>query len=370
MPMPTAAKAGADCPATNNSTNQHAVIGAVDRGYSVYAPRDRSCMLSAYPCLAPGVRQIILYCLYYFCKSQSCFRGLASGALRPGSCRGLKGMPQGVSFLVSCSMVFARMIKAKEFLVASPIGGPLRKIASGTKRRIRTISNPELDAFYRDDDYLDRVLSGFIKPDFNCIDIGCHIGSVLKEFVDRAPNANHMAVEPTPAKAQNLRERFPTVTIFECALADEPGEAVFYEDTKRPGYSSLIQGNSNETDINAYTVKIRTLDDIAADAVRIDLIKIDVEGAELRVLQGGQSVIKKHRPIIIFECGPIDNSKQPQGGAPFGDDLFTYFTEQLDYNIFGAIDVLFDRPALTLPEFRRYRTYPFTALNFIAKPKA
>ena len=39
------------------------------------------------------------------------------------------------------------------------------------------------------------------------------------------------------------------------------------------------------------------------DSDRIALIKIDVEGAELEVLEGGKSVISRDKPLVIFEHG-------------------------------------------------------------------
>lgn len=259
----------------------------------------------------------------------------------------------------------ADMLKLKEFLITTPMGGPIKRLAGTTKRRIKTIRQPELDGFFRDDDYLDQVLSTLITDDARCVDIGCHIGSVLKTFFDHAPNSAHIAVEPVPAKAASLQQRFPKAIIHQCALADKPGTAEFFEDTKNPGYSSLIKGHGTEGSIASYAVPVRTLDDICQSAVRLDLIKIDVEGAELNVLRGGVDTLAKHQPVLVFECGPVDQTHDHQ----VGDALFTHINDTLAYDVFGAIDLVFGRPPLTLAEFRRYRTYPFTALNFVAKPR-
>ncbi|MEL6507161.1 MAG: FkbM family methyltransferase [Pseudomonadota bacterium] len=258
------------------------------------------------------------------------------------------------------------MLKLKEFLVTTPMGGPIKKLAGATKRRIKTIRQPELDGFFRDDDYLDRIFPVLITDDSQCVDIGCHIGSVLKTFFDLAPKGAHLAVEPVPAKATSLQKHFPKAVVHQCALADQPGTAEFFEDTKNPGYSSLIAGHGTAGSIKAYSVPVRTLDEICQPLTRLDLIKIDVEGKELDVLRGGITTLAKHRPVLVFECGPVDPSQDHQPG----DALFTHITETLSYDVFGAIDLVFGRPPLTLAEFRRYRTYPFTALNFVAKPRA
>ena len=52
-----------------------------------------------------------------------------------------------------------------------------------------------------------------------------------------------------------------------------------------------------------YEVNCVKLDDVCerSDTQRIDVIKIDVEGAEMAVLRGASSIIKKHRPLLIIE---------------------------------------------------------------------
>src|SRR5207248_10399911 len=47
-----------------------------------------------------------------------------------------------------------------------------------------------------------------------------------------------------------------------------------------------------------------SLDAMANQLQRIDLIKIDIEGAEYLALSGGENVLKKHRPVIISEFAP------------------------------------------------------------------
>lgn len=257
--------------------------------------------------------------------------------------------------------------KVKAMLAASPLGGPAKRVSSEAKRLASSFKTPELDLFYRDDGWLEEVVRARLSYNANCVDVGCHIGSVLKLFVDVCPGGSHVGVEPTPSKAQVLREQYPGVTLHECAVSDGPGEAVFYENTKDSGYSGLTEQDAAAPQINAYTVQIQTLDSLLADGPVPNIIKIDVEGFELQALKGAAQTIAAHKPDLIFECGPVANEEK-DGFS--GDDLFNYITKELGYDVYAAIDLKFDRSALTLPEFRRYRTYPFIALNFIALAKS
>ena len=38
---------------------------------------------------------------------------------------------------------------------------------------------------------------------------------------------------------------------------------------------------------------------------RVDVVKIDVEGAELRALRGAENLLRRHRPVLIVECNPL-----------------------------------------------------------------
>lgn len=57
-------------------------------------------------------------------------------------------------------------------------------------------------------------------------------------------------------------------------------------------------------------VKVHTIDEICINAlIAPTLIKIDVEGQELMVLQGGQKTIEKYHPVIIAECEPANTAQ-------------------------------------------------------------
>ncbi len=196
----------------------------------------------------------------------------------------------------------------------------------------------------------------------SAIDVGAHHGDILRSMVDAAPDRHHYAFEPLPAMAGDLRERFPAVTVHQVALAAETGSTTFRHVVSNPGYSGLRERRYDRPDeeIDVIDVELRRLDDMVAADDQVSLIKIDVEGAELGVLQGASRTLSTWHPVVVFECG-------------LGASDFYGTTPAMIHEAFAEHDMsvtLLDRwlrgePPLTLDEFdREYstgRSYYFLA---------
>jgi FkbM family methyltransferase len=150
------------------------------------------------------------------------------------------------------------------------------------------------------------ILKQVIKEDTNCIDIGCHKGEILEIMMKYSPKGSHFAFEPIPSFFDNLKENFGEgCTVFPYALSDEEGQATFNFVKNAPAYSGLNKRKYavENPDIEEISVELKKLDDLIPSDKKIGLIKIDVEGAELKVLQGAKKLIARDLPIVIFECG-------------------------------------------------------------------
>jgi FkbM family methyltransferase len=149
------------------------------------------------------------------------------------------------------------------------------------------------------------VMSRVLKPDSNCIDVGCHTGSILREILKRAPGGAHFAFEPLPHLAEQLRQKFPTVTVHETTQSDTAGEATFTYIVTSPGRSGFRPCfyPTADVDMQEVIVKVDRLDNVIARDVNISFIKIDVEGAQYQVLAGGAETIRRNKPFIVFEHG-------------------------------------------------------------------
>jgi len=153
-----------------------------------------------------------------------------------------------------------------------------------------------------------RVINTICTKDSNCVDVGAHKGEVLDKILSNAPQGNHFAFEPIPFLYENLKKKYngrKNVQISNVALSNKSGETSFNYVVSNPSYSGLIKrkyDRKNESD-ETITVTTDLLDNIAPAEYKADFIKIDVEGGEFLVLTGAKELIKRSKPVIIFEHG-------------------------------------------------------------------
>ncbi|MEZ5015780.1 MAG: FkbM family methyltransferase [Flavipsychrobacter sp.] len=179
------------------------------------------------------------------------------------------------------------------------------------KEQIKQLIKKLPIAFTKNQQY-DKQTNKVIKKvcSFNscCIDVGAHKGEVLDTMLQYAPNGTHHAFEPIPDMYKNLVEKYAYLkncNIHGLALSNTTGETSFNYVISNPSYSGLKKrkyDRPNEKD-TIITVKTELLDNIIPETYNPTLIKIDVEGGELQVLEGAAKTIKRAKPTIIFEHG-------------------------------------------------------------------
>jgi FkbM family methyltransferase len=155
----------------------------------------------------------------------------------------------------------------------------------------------------RDDEHLALLLAFALPADASCIDVGANVGDVLADIVRVAPAGRHIAYEPLPALAADLRRRFPDVDVRNAALSDHRGEMEFFHVTDAPSQSGFRTEPGAGAGAEALRVAVEPLDEALPDGFVPSLIKIDVEGAEGQVLEGAGETLARHKPIVALEHG-------------------------------------------------------------------
>lgn len=246
--------------------------------------------------------------------------------------------------------------------IRTPLEGPLVAARRAVDHFTRRRQHPELDGLYEQEERMSAVLRRIVGRRSNCIDIGCHYGSVLSTLCALAPEGRHVAFEPTPHKACFLRRKFPEVDLHETALADRADLVAFHVNRTRSGFSGLARHGDGE--FEEIVVSCVRLDDVVPRNRRFDFVKIDVEGAELAAFRGATEFLARDRPVVLFECGP-------SGPAAFGytpGDLHEFLTDACNYSIFMFDEYLRSGPPIARADFEQALVYPFRAFNWLAIP--
>jgi FkbM family methyltransferase len=212
-----------------------------------------------------------------------------------------------------------------------------------------------------------QVISKICDSNSNCIDIGAHKGEVLDIMLKHAPQGTHYAFEPIPAMFEALKRKYANNTrckIFDYALSNSTGTATFNYVVSNPSYSGLIKRKYDRPNEKDTQIEVRTelLDNILPEGYAPQLIKIDVEGGELLVLEGAVKTITDHKPTIIFEHGL--GASDFYGSTP--EKLFALLVS-CGLRISTMQRWLANRPCFTEKEFKEHY-YKSKDYYFIAYP--
>jgi FkbM family methyltransferase len=185
---------------------------------------------------------------------------------------------------------------------------PLTRVVGALSRRT---GRPELLAAFdatarearREEVGMSALLAGSLHGDGTYVDVGANRGQVLAQAVRVAPRGRHIAFEPIPQLAHEVAVAFPSVDCRRKALGARAESAQFCHFRQLDGWSGLrrqLHISDERGDPEYITVEVSTLD-VELDGIVPAVVKIDVEGAELAVLEGGRALLRRARPLVIFE---------------------------------------------------------------------
>jgi FkbM family methyltransferase len=149
-----------------------------------------------------------------------------------------------------------------------------------------------------------------VRPGDTCLDVGANVGALTRPLATAVgPGGRVIAYEAYPPTAEALRESLAAeglgwVTVENVAVTDGGERTVWlYPGRNRWNGEWNIVGHDVEGRETAPEVEVTavSLDDYLAAAERVDFVKIDVEGAEGRVLKGMQRLLRQARPFVLVE---------------------------------------------------------------------
>lgn len=172
------------------------------------------------------------------------------------------------------------------------------------------------------------------------IDVGANIGTFTLVAARKASRGYVHAFEPSGHHFARLTRNvelnhFNNVTLNQKGLYDQPGEATLFlpsqtGEMNNSGAASLYTSEfAAATQISEAVVLVR-LDDYVRERniERVDIIKIDIEGAEIKALEGARETLSRLRPLVFME---LDRDNLARAGCPPGKILD--FWESMNYEI-------------------------------------
>jgi FkbM family methyltransferase len=212
-------------------------------------------------------------------------------------------------------------------------------------------------------------LGQILKPGMTVLDVGANEGLYTLFSARRVgPAGRVLAFEPSSRERRKLlhnvsANRLGNVNVVPCAVGSSEGTAALQiASGVHSGHNTL--GTLVYDDAPAVGVEhvpVERLDTLIdrQGVARVDVIKIDVEGAELHVLEGARRTLAAHRPILMVEAN--DEALQAQGASIAS--LVAFLRDELDYGIFvfstetGRVEPMGDSPAsaniVAVPSERR-----------------
>ena len=155
-------------------------------------------------------------------------------------------------------------------------------------------------------------LEHIIEPTWHIIDVGANIGTHSVPFAKMAYRGYVHAFEPNEfsrglLEKNLLDNKITNATSYPYAIARGNGKGYL------GSYNIAVPGNYGEVSLLDSAANMTLTDTMRLDAVKfekVDMIKMDIEGAEPEALKGAKHTLAKYLPTVFVECNKTENVKK------------------------------------------------------------
>jgi len=154
-----------------------------------------------------------------------------------------------------------------------------------------------------------KLIRRALKPSMTVLDIGANVGYYsLMIARDLKGSGRIYAFEPEPFNFRLLKANiningYANITPIRQAVSDVDETVTLFKDFGNCGAHSLWSDNVGQIS-GVEHIPATTLDSFVRTIGTVDLIKMDIQGAEARAIRGGEHLLSEQHPILFFEIAP------------------------------------------------------------------
>lgn len=220
----------------------------------------------------------------------------------------------------------------------------------------------------------EEVFSCLVRPGHVVIDVGANIGTfTLLASLRAGPAGRVVALEPFPSTYEQLERSLAlngcTNVVSARLAAWNEAASLHMSSATEPKDHAGVCHVAREGDRHLAAVEATTLDALATslELPRVDVIKLDIEGAELPALEGAEQILSTWRPVLLLE---VDQQLTARFG--YTPERLAEYLRQFDYQGYALYEDYRAAPSrLTLepcPELRFDRRDNYLLLPVGADP--
>jgi FkbM family methyltransferase len=156
--------------------------------------------------------------------------------------------------------------------------------------------------------HVTRVIREVVRTGDTVVDVGANLGFFTALAASLVGDTGKViAIEPMDKNLQLIHatvrsNRFRQVEIVPYAVSDSPGQVVM--STGVGTSNGQIVGEVADASTPSLFAQAKKLDDLLPALSALDVLKIDIEGYELRALRGFETGLARHRPLLLTEFHP------------------------------------------------------------------